>query len=96
VSGEYRQTPLELLAVAGRALRQFAATHQRLEFVVALLAGIFEQRHTSILPLVGAILCFFVGAILPALVGAVPLTLVGASSLTVVGASSLTLVGARA
>jgi hypothetical protein len=81
--------------VAGRALRQFAATHQRLEFVVALLAGIFEQRHTSILPLVGAILCFFVGAILPALVGASSLTLVGARGLTIVRASSLTRLSAK-
>ena len=48
VSGKHRQAPLKLVAVARRALGRLAAAHEGLEFVSALFARVFEQRHESI------------------------------------------------
>lgn len=48
VSRKHRQAPLKLLAVTRRAVGHLAATHERLEFMSALFARVFEQRHESI------------------------------------------------
>ena len=48
--------------MAGGALRRLAAAHQRFKLVVALFAGVLEQRHVLILTLVGAIALALVGA----------------------------------
>jgi hypothetical protein len=42
VSREYRETTLQILAVARRTFRSVAATHQRLELAIAFFAGVFE------------------------------------------------------
>jgi hypothetical protein len=49
VGGKHGEAPLQLFAVARRALRCVASAHERFEFVVAFLTGVFEQRHVSII-----------------------------------------------
>jgi hypothetical protein len=40
--GEHRQTTLKLGAATRGTLRRFAAAHEQLEFLVALLTGVLE------------------------------------------------------
>jgi hypothetical protein len=46
MGGEHREAALEVLAVARGTFGLDVASHERLEFVVAVLTGVFEERHT--------------------------------------------------
>ena len=46
---KHGQPSLQLMAVTRRALRRFVPAHESLELVIALFAGVFEQRHEFIL-----------------------------------------------
>lgn len=47
VSGEHRQSPLEVVTMTRRTLRRLTAADERLELAVALLAGILVQGHRT-------------------------------------------------